>query len=277
MARYQSRYKKFWWSFKKKVIKFFTFIKKNIRIFLINILVFGIVIGWGVYIYKYFKNPNHDIKNLTITFDEIAGIYDQSDIKKNIEDRFLWTNKLSYKWKNIIWKDVSSKYNRIEKANMKLSWNTLLVDIKWKLPEFILIKDQLVYNIATNNTYLSTKDLEYYKQRPNHTSKIIYIKWVALTMTWLDGIFYNIGINSFTKQFEIITSTISWYNTLAYIPWGKKAEITMDNNQLLYFDLSKNMFEQVKKYQQAKEQYKNFYKYKIIDLGTIEDQVFLWN
>lgn len=277
MSRYQSRNKKFARSFKKRTIKLVGFIKKNLIIFLINLLFFGgIVVGW-YFGYKYWTDPKHDIKDVVLNFDEIAQIYDKSDIKTAIKDKFVWINKLSYKGRSIIWKDITAAYSRIKGSTMTLSGDTLYVDIKWQLPSYVIIKDQLVANITSSSIYPSTKNLDYYESGSRLEFKLVYIKSAWYIITGYSGIFYNIGINTFVKQLDIITTALSWYSTLAYMPWGKKAEIELDNWQLLYFDLSKNIFEQIKKYNQLKDKFSNFDRYKIIDLWTIEDQVFLGN
>lgn len=277
MSRYQPRYKKFGRTFRKSFTKFIGFVRKNLIIFFINLLFFGIIIVWWWFGYKYWTDPKHDIKELVLRFDEIAELYDKTDIDTTIRDKFVWMNKLSYKGRSIIQKDITAEYHRVKESIMTLSGDILYVDIKWQLPNFVIIKDQLISNISINRIYTSTKDLSYYQWRPDASSKLVYIKSAWYNITWFDGVFYNIGINTFVKQLEIITSALSGYNTIAYMPGGKKAEIEMGNGQLLYFDLSKNTLEQIKKYQKLKNDYDNFYKYKIIDLGTIEDQVFLGN
>lgn len=278
MSRYQSDRKKIARIFRKRTSKALKFIKKNFIIFLINLLFFGGIIVWWYFGYQYRTDPKHEIKDIVLKFDEVAQIYDQTDIEESIKNKFLWINKISYKWRSIIWKDITSQYERVWESVMTLSGDIVYVDIKGKVPNFVLIKDQVIANIATNKIYTSTKDPNYYQSQPDiYTPKIVYIKSAWYSITGYNGVFYNIGINTFVKQLEIITTALSWYNAIAYMPWGKKAEITMDNWQLLYFDLSKNTLEQIKKYNTLKDEYNNFYNYKIIDLGTIEDQVFLGN
>ncbi len=275
MSRYQSRNRKFIRSSKKSIIKLVKFTKKNFVIFLINLLFFSGLIGWWYFGYRYWVDTKNSIKDVIIKFDEVAAMYDTSDIKETIKDRFIGMNKLYYKSISIIWKNIITKYNWVKDSTTLLSGNILYMDISWKLPDFIIVKDQIIANIVSNQIYSTTKNLDYYKFWTWYNTKLIYIKSAWYSTAWFSGVFYNISINTFVKQLEIITSALNDYKTVAYLPWGEKVEIEMENGQLLYFDIGKNTLEQINKYKVLKEKYNKFSNYKIIDLGTIEDQVFL--
>jgi hypothetical protein len=96
----------------------------------------------------------------------------------------------------------------------------------------------------------------------------------SLLQYWFDPLFYSLSADALIKQVQIIHNALSDYTSMQYIPWWQKLILITKSKAYVYFDLRKNIFEQLRKYSLLWWTWVTL-KWDI-DVGTMDNMIFIW-
>jgi hypothetical protein len=93
----------------------------------------------------------------------------------------------------------------------------------------------------------------------------------------LSGLFYDVPADQLAKQYHIIVNGLSDKNiqSMTYHPASHQIQVNT-LQQEIYFDVTGNIFEQLKKYRTLLKNQQTVVEQRLVDLGSVEDGVFTY-
>lgn len=256
-----------------------------------SIISLAVILSIWVGIYTVFNSPRFQITDVKVSKDIYANVYEQ-DVWSFLTKDFVWTNKVSslrYRMRFLPY--YKNKYHRIDRIESIRKGNVLHIEIFGKQPA-------LVYRIA-NSYYaqIMDKDKSVYKIKNEGIAS--FQTWSQL-LTWVvesgyqlssipivellisdslleygfDPLFYSLSADALVKQIQIIHNTLNSYTSMQYIPWWQKLILTTKTKAYVYFDLRKNIYEQLRKYALLWWTWAALQWH--IDVGTMDTMIFIW-
>ncbi len=186
---------------------------------------------------------------------------------------FLDMKEIELKWYEFKFrKYYLQKFPWIDKIEYVKKENVLNIQVFGKRPDVYLSIDNGIFALA-NNKLLSVKAT---LNTTGINIPIVEIISTKISTTWsLDSLFFGIRVDTFVRQITLIHENISDYELLQFIPWGNKILLKDKKWIWLYFDARKNMIEQINKYRLISWSGNIMGTNKIIDLGTMDDMIFM--
>lgn len=212
-----------------------------------------------------FNNANI-INNISI---QNQDIYINNEIKSTIQDYLSGKNyyiakiniwwlktRLHNKWINIVDKIGISKDNKIVKVNISYISPTIVLSMNQKTRGY-------------HSWYFFQID-----SSQNISSWNIIINVNMFSWDDISSIFFETKPEALIQQVNNIYSKIQVKNNF-WIPAAQKIWITNNDGKIVYFDIKKNIFDQIQKYNFIKDSYIRYDSIKELDLWTIDDSVFI--
>lgn len=288
--KYQSGSKLFLWRFKKLCIVFGFFLRKHLFASVVSIVLLMIMASIGIGIYALFSSPRFQVTEVRVSSDEFANVYEQQLWNFLVKD-FQWTNVVSSLWYRMRFLPYyKNKYHRIERIESTRKGNILHIHIYGKQPVLIyrvvdsyyaqlLDKDRSVYKVKKEwLVFMQTWTYQTWSvESGDSISSIPVLELLisdSLLQHWFDPLFYSLSADALVKQVQIIHNTLNDYSSIQYIPWWQKLILVTKNKAYIYFDLRKNIYEQLRKYSLLWWSWV-ILKWKI-DLGTMDNMIFIW-
>ncbi len=233
---------------------------------MIFVVILWIIIASFYLIQKYVFSSNNDIKTIYIKNKEV---YINTSITKILEDSLIGRNYFVAKINkmSIMDKFNSQNINIINNLTIDKQWQTGLVNIYYRKPTIVLsLSWQIWWYISW---YFFELDPRFSIYSGNIVININIYSWQDIS-----SIFFETRPEALIQQVQNIYSKISVKNNF-WIPSAQKIWIITIDDKLVYFDIKKNIFDQVKKFNFVKNNYKNYSQVKEIDVWTIEDYIFI--
>lgn len=251
---------------KRKSTKILNSIIANIR-YMIWFFVISLIFVW-VYIFlvKTIFSDFYKIKTVTISNE---NIYINKTIKNIIDDFFLGNNYFVSKMnKHILLGNIAEKnINIVNDIFIDRKWQNVIININYQSPSLVLSMWNKLW--WCNSGYFFELSSQYSIYSGN---KIINVK--VFSGDDVSSVFFETTPEALAQQINSIYTKISVKDNF-WIPSAYKIGIYTDDDKLLYFDVKKNVFEQIKKYEFIKNNYKKYNQIKEMDLWTIDDSIFI--
>ncbi|HMY81025.1 MAG TPA: hypothetical protein PK048_04255 [Candidatus Absconditabacterales bacterium] len=204
--------------------------------------------------------------------DENASQY-KNRMEYYLQRDFVGTNILSslrYRFKFLGY--YKNKYEWISHIDSTRKKNILTINIKGKVPDLyysiggvkyaqIIDKGNAVYQLTGGFDILS-----------GSIPVLDMLTSSKLVETGFSVMFQGLSAEALVRQIQIIHNSIAIYRSMQYIPGGQKLILSNKQGGHFYFDLRKNMYEQLAKYRMI-----NGTGVLIrgdVDLGTMDDLIF---
>lgn len=268
---------------KKTITSIGSFLRKNLFTSLISIFTACVVIAIALWVYVLFSSPTFSLDSVQVTSDPYAVHYKNS-LHGYLEKDFTHMNIVSALWYRMRFlSHYKNKYTWIASIGSHREGNILYIDIDGKVPS-------LYYNLADafyaqiidkkwNSVYpvywplILTWDA--YSGSSISIPKVQLVVWSSITYSGIDTMFYGLSADALVKQIQLIHESISGYKELKYIPWSQKWILITKDNQTIYFDLWKNIIEQISKYRLIMWSGSTIWSNTKIDLWTMDDLIFI--
>lgn len=227
-------------------------------------------ITWGIWILirKEFFSKDDIITNIVFE-KKNDSIYETKEIYKKISDSLIWKNFYFTKIFEIsnIESDIKTKFPILKKISIsKIKDNTIKIEINYEEPIFIIEIGWSFFWIRDNNYYSLQSWIQ--DLLPSNILKISLPQYKNKKN--LSGIFLNFSTTNLQEILNEIINRIPSYKKITYIPWAKRISIKNENNTEIVFNLTKDIWEQLKKLETFKKNYLDFTKAKEIDLSSLE-------
>lgn len=100
---------------------------------------------------------------------------------------------------------------------------------------------------------------------------------VYFTGMSLSGLFYEVSAEQLSTQYDNIVDSFSGWviQSIVYYPASHQIHV-FTPKQELYFDITGNIFEQLKKYRILLDHQQQVVEQRVVDLGSVEDSVFVY-
>lgn len=251
--------------------KFFWFLKKRIKAVSIILILIFLWVSFSFIVNNTVLSDVNIIKVIKFNNENLKKVDDPllyNDIMTHLKNKNFFM--VNYLW---IWnfkQEIKNSYEVIEDIKLyKTQDNTVYVDIKFYKPSLIFnntMKKIWVYrwhffDISTGSSFLTW---EIIIDLPDYTKD-----WV---FTWF---FFKINENTLKFQVDQIVKTFwkKYIKNVFYIPWAWKIIVTLSDEKKIYFDGSKNVWEQLNKFLMFQNSYLKFNDLKEIDLWSIDDVI----
>lgn len=246
--------------------KFVLFITQNFKYFIGILVVIWLIIWTFYFSKKYIFNWSNDIKSVSVSDEDV---YINETIKKTLEDFFIGSNYYVSKLnKRSLLNDFADKnINIINNLTISKQWQNVIVDIDYKAPSAVLSLSGQLWWYAS--WYFFELDPKF-----SIFSGNIIINVSTFSGNDISSIFFETKPEALMQQMKNIYAKIAVKDNF-WIPSAYKIWITTQDDKLVYFDIKKNIFDQIQKYNFVKDNYKNYAQIKELDVWTIEDSVFI--
>lgn len=194
-------------------------------------------------------------------------------MQKYLAKDYFNMNRVLLSWYEIKFRNYYlQKFPWIEKIQFSREKNTLDIKVIGRRPEVYLSIDNWLLAIAGSRLLPVKGTLNTTGTR----IPVVEIIGSRISSTGsLDSLFFWIRSDAFVRQISLIHENISDYELLQFIPWGNKILLKTKDWVSLYFDARKNMIEQINKYRLISWSGSVIGNNKIIDLGTMDDIIFM--
>lgn len=281
MPRRQSTYKVWFWKTKKSLWSIGRFILKH-SIATISIIVWLWALMWLIIAWYYWlRDKRFIIQTVDVSLDPYAQLYKDplsSYLKKDFGSmsivelpRYTFSFGRYYR----------SQHKRVKSIHYKREWNKLFITVAWHKPHLIIhIDDEMIALVWENNESVGIKNDSMKQLSGATTGDWKQMPQLELLIhqkndTWYQTMFYEIPPKALIQQITLIDQNISWYSTLSWIPWSHKLSMKRKDNKVFYFDLTKNIIEQLDIYRLITWSWNISSRYQTIDLGTMDNMIFM--
>jgi hypothetical protein len=249
---------------RKTNISFFSIKKiptKLIRITILLLLwIYAVILAFQKtafspeYTIKTIKYNTSDIQNFSNTW-----LYNQ--ISNLLKKENFYVSRLV---KNSILAEIKKQYPIVSNLEISMLWeNTIYVDLDFQEPDLILrLQNKKFWVYGSTIIELSSgSKLSVWKEN------LFLPEYLSGTKA-LSGFFYKIDPKTLIAQIKTIHSLLPNLQQITYLPWWEKTIVYMPKWQILYFNNTVDITEQVKYFNLLKSYYTDFAKVKEVDLGS---------
>lgn len=209
------------------------------------------------------------IREVHVSLDATSLQYDKKIWDYLVKD-FTGMNKIMIPWYRQRFRGFYIKqYPRLKTLEFGINKDTLSISVIWKKPRLYVTVDNGVFGLVDNLLVRTSS------ATGSNAPNIILTSINISNQTWWSALFFLISPDAFAKQVQLLYDNISGYNSLSYIPWASKLIMEISGWKKVYFDLSKNMIEQLNKYRLITWTGNLLWVYNVIDAWTMNDLVFL--
>lgn len=232
----------------------------------------GIIAIWYGLFYVV-NNEQFLISSVRVSIDTQGTMYDYKPLVGYLTKDFKEMNKIMLPWYESKFKNYYiSQYTWIKNISFNAEKNTLTIVITTQAPKAYVYADTSQYALLDGGFVSITTGLA--------ISGVVIPKIQLLYaqvpgMTGLNSLFFSTPQGTFVKQFQLLQGNVGNYDALKRIPWADKI-IVVKGDKEIYFDLHKNMIEQLDKYRLISWSGNVIWTYRKIDVGTMDDMIFLW-
>ena len=223
-----------------------------------------------VWIYIFWKrtifSDSYKIKTVTVAND---NVYINKTIKTTIDDFLIGNNYYIAKLNkySLLGNLIDKNITIIKDLHIDKKWKDVSVTIDYQSPALVLSMWNTLW--WYNSGYFFELSSQYSIYSWN---TVVNIK--TFSGNDVSAVFFETSPEALMQQINSIYTKIPVKDNF-WIPSAYKIWITTEDDKLLYFDVKKNVFEQIKKYEFIKNNYKKYNQVKEMDLGTIDDSIFI--
>ena len=234
---------------------------------IILILIVLIVGFFVIFAYRrWIATPAYTIQ--TITIDSSSNqLYRHPTLPQLLQTTLSWSNYRRLKWrrKSQI-TPILQLYPEISSIKMQQVWPShIQVSVVYGTPKLVLQAGAQFWVVIAWITIPVTMSDTITRGFP-----LVQLVGTRSGLQNLDGIFWGVSDELLATQIAFITKTIPQYKSLQYIVGGEKVVVTTDRIQMS-FDVTKNFFEQYRKYATIIQNFPRASQIISIDLGSLDD------
>ncbi|HMY80222.1 MAG TPA: hypothetical protein PK048_00050 [Candidatus Absconditabacterales bacterium] len=274
MSKYQSPWKLLGWRCAKVVRTFSVFVQNNWlqSIITLGVLIVVIVMMRGVIMI--IRSDRFVLRQIIVDMDTNAQHY-PSKLSYYLESDFQGMNRVSswyYRWK--FEQYYKKTHPWIQDIVFDVQDNTMTIKVMGHQSVLILEWDGGLFTFVGDEHYVVP-----YSGNQTTSGTMIplvhIVSWPTQT-TGLDTMMYLLTPESFIRQIQLLTDNLSGYQAIFYIPGSSKVHVDFGRLDV-YFDINKNMIEQLYKYRLIIGTGNILGTYTRIDIGTMDREVYLGN
>ncbi len=275
MSKYQSPRTLLWRRAQKKLQTCGSFFSKYGLRALVFILSF-LIITWAVIgVLRALSGPNWTISEVEVQIDGKGKLYDHQDLLKYLEKDFKDVNRVvAYGYRRRFFSYYEKQLPWIQNMRMKVDNGIAYITVEGRAP-LLYIQSQNRYFAFANNRLISVQKIISVPSTGSVTIPQIELTGMISSGNGLTWLFYGMDGVRLVKQLQLIVDNISDFKKLYYIPGARKVIMLMNTWHELYFDLQKNIIAQLDKYHLLLTDWASLKWYRKIDVGTMDDMVFL--
>ena len=223
-----------------------------------------------VWIYIFWKrtifSDSYKIKTVTVAND---NVYINKTIKTTIDDFLIGNNYYIAKLNkySLLGNLIDKNITIIKDLHIDKKWKDVSVTIDYQSPALVLSMWNTLW--WYNSGYFFELSSQYSIYSWN---TVVNIK--TFSGNDVSAVFFETSPEALMQQINSIYTKIPVKDNF-WIPSAYKIWITTEDDKLLYFDVKKNVFEQIKKYEFIKNNYKKYKNIIEMDLWTIDDSIFI--
>lgn len=270
ISKYQSPSKLILRRSRKRLQLFGSFLRKHFVSVTRFVLWIVILIGLISLVWNVFTSSKLSISEVEVRVDEVAKIYDQKLESYLVKD-FSDMSKVMLPWYEMRFRKFYMQlYPWIEEMKFATEGRKLIITVVWDEPRMYIIIDNWTFWLLDNTLFRISNKLG-----SGVVATIEVVSSQVSAQTGFDSLFFRLSPDALSKQVGLVHENISDYQSLLYIPGASKLIMNIKWGSQIYFDLSKNMIEQLDKYRLISWSGNLLSPYSKIDIGTMGDSVFL--
>lgn len=278
MPKHQSTFKVWVRKVKKSLSLLGEFIRKH-SISSLSILAWLILsIWWYIVINNSLHKTQFVIQTVDIVGDEYFKLY-KHKLPIYLKKDFEGMSKIVLPWYQIkFWNYYRTYHSRIQTIQFKNKWTHLTISIISKKPKLVLnITDWEVATLLENIPQPILMNALPVLSSGDHIPIVqLIINQKNFYDSGYKSIFRDLSAKTLIHQVTLIDENIQWYSNLSWAPWSHKLSVTRTDGKVFFFDLTKNMIEQLNIYKKiALWSWNILSHYQTIDIGTMDKMIFM--
>lgn len=230
--------------------------------FIISISMLFIVVAYR----RWVATPAYTIQTITIDSGS-SQLYRHPTLPQSLQTTLSWSNYRRLKWrrKSQI-SPLLQLYPEISSIKMQQVWPShIQISLVYRTPKLVLQAGTQLWVVMPWMTLPVTTRDGIMRGLP-----LVQLVGTRSGLQNLDGLFWGVSDELLATQIAFITKTIPQYKSLQYIVGGEKVVVTTDRIQMS-FDVTKNFFEQYRKYATITQNFPRSSQIISIDLGSLDD------
>jgi hypothetical protein len=214
-----------------------------------------------------FKDENY-IEQITYSKTSV-DTYDNPYLYKKISELIKYENYyvVSKLRKSDIENTIKSEFPLVKKIKIiQPEKYTASVKIEFYTPEIIIRLWERKFGVIWNYNF------EIFSG--NNIDKNIFFVELPQYTTWINSLawlFYEIPVDKFICDMDVIAQWFPWYKRLVYLPWSSRTVVFVSDDKRVYLNNKNPLTWQIENYNLLQKYYDQSDGLKIIDLGSLEN------